>query len=179
MPSEPASAGISASADSARKAASPSSARLWRALGDGWGGWKKALPWVLALPFGMALVVLARRRKALPASGRAVQRAARHDLEQELRAIDGTETRPRQVAARIEEAWRAFLAARWEVPPGTPTPRWGELLEAQGADSAAARELVRLADDLHYLRYAPQLSARETLCAEVIERSRRVLGRLR
>jgi hypothetical protein len=143
----------------------------WR---PGLPDWRATLPW-LAIPCGLALVLtlVRRRRNGIP--GRP---AARHELEKELHGA-AAEPRPRQAAARIEEAWRAFLSERWEVPPGTPSPRWGELLEARGADPAAARELVRLADDLHYLRYAPQLSARETLCAEVIDRSRRVLGRLR
>ena len=84
----------------------------------------------------------------------------------------------RKLWARIEEAWREYLAERWEIPPGTPTTRWGDLLEAQGADPDASRELVRLADDLHYLRYAPQLSTCGTLCGEVLDRCRKILRRL-
>jgi len=87
----------------------------------------------------------------------------------------GAESRPRQAAARIEEAWREFLAERWEIPPGTPSTRWGDLLQSRGADPQASRELVRLADDLHYLRYAPQLSTCDTLCGEVLDRCRKVL----
>jgi hypothetical protein len=37
---------------------------------------------------------------------------------------------------------------------------------------------VRLAGDLHYLRYAPQLSATGELIAEAVSRSRRLLRRL-
>lgn len=143
------------------------------------GKWREALPWVLAVPSALALfVVLVRRRQASPSGpGRITGREARHRLEHALREAQ-EETRPRQLAAKIEEAWRAFLEARWQIPPGTPTPRWADLLAEHGADPEAARELVGLADDLHYLRYAPQLSSCDTLCREVLERCRRLIRRL-
>jgi oxygen tolerance protein BatD len=143
------------------------------------------LPWLFALPFGVALVVVLVRRRHLaeaqsgadagPAPGK---RSCWRRLESRL-AATASETRPRQTAAAIEEAWREFLAERWEIPPGTPSTRWRDLLVAHGADAGSARELVGLADDLHYLRYAPQLSATDGLCAEALARSRRLLRRLR
>jgi hypothetical protein len=141
--------------------------------------WRESLPWILAVPSALALVaVLVRRRQASPAKpARITDREARHRLEQGLREA-GAETRPRHLAARIEESWRGFLEARWEIPPGTPTTRWADLLAEHGADPEAARELVGLADDLHYLRYAPQLSSCDTLCREVLERCRRLTRRL-
>jgi hypothetical protein len=161
------------------------------------------LPWLFALPCAAALaIVLARRRNGVaggdggPAPARKLSRrvgstprsafrrapsatgSEARQLAQRLREAEA-EARPRQAAARIEEAWRVFLAARWELPPGTPSTTWAERLAAGGADGEAAAELVRLADDLHYLRYAPQLSATEALQREAVERSRRLLRRLR
>jgi hypothetical protein len=147
--------------------------------------WRETLPWLLAVPSALLLVaVLVRQRQSSTASpGRPAQlarindREARHRLEQGLREAR-EETRPRQQAARIEEAWRGFLETRWEVPPGTPSTQWGNLLAERGADPEAARELVGLADDLHYLRYAPQLSSCDSLCGEVLDRCRRLARRL-
>jgi hypothetical protein len=101
------------------------------------------------------------------------------DTAERLLLAAAAESRPRQAAARIEEAWRGFLAERWEIPAATPPPRWGALLRDRGADPQAADDLVRLADDLLYLRYAPQLSAVESLSAEALSSSRRLLRRLR
>ena len=141
--------------------------------------WRETLPWALAVPSALALVaVLVRRRQASPSKpARITGRGARHNLEQALREAQ-EETRPRHLAAKIEEAWRAFLEVRWQVPPGTPTTRWADLLAEHGADPEAARDLVALADDLHYLRYAPQLSSCDTLCREVMDRCRRLSRRL-
>ncbi|HYN21832.1 MAG TPA: hypothetical protein VE078_12795, partial [Thermoanaerobaculia bacterium] len=132
-----------------------------------------SIPGILAVVF-----VLARRRNGAVPAPAMTNREARHRLERGLREAQA-EVRPRQAAARIEEAWREFLAERWEVPPGTPSTRWSDLLEARGADPAAAGELVQLADDLHYLRYAPQLSSCEPLRGEVVTRCRKLLRRLR
>jgi hypothetical protein len=142
--------------------------------------WRESLPWVLAVPSALALVaVLVRRRQTSPRGGRTrvTDREARQRLEQGLKEAR-EETRPRQLAARIEDAWRGFLEERWEIPPGTPSTRWSALLAERGADPDASRDLVGLADDLHYLRYAPQLSSCEALCGEVLERCRRLTRRL-
>ena len=142
------------------------------------GGWRDRLPWLLAVPGVLALVVLlARRRNGAPEKGKLTDREAHRRLEHSLREA-GEESRPRQAAARIEEAWRELLAERWEIPPGTPSTRWAGLLEAKGADPEAARELVRLADDLHYLRYAPQLSTCDSMVSEVLDRCRKLLRKL-
>lgn len=108
--------------------------------------WDRTLPWLFALPWGIALVVtLARRRhpavSATEATGAtaatATARPSLHGLDRKLGEA-AAESRPRQAAARIEEVWREHLAARWDIPPGTPSTRWRELLVARSADPAAA-----------------------------------------
>jgi BatD DUF11 like domain len=151
--------------------------------------WGRLLPW-FAVPCAIALALtLARRRRhadpalpqaaggsaPAPSSGTpAAYAAALHRFQEAESAA-----RPRQAAGCIEEAWREFLSRRWGVPPGTPPPRWGEVLRTRGADPEAAAELARLAGDLNYLRYAPQLSATGALGSEALDRSRRLLRRLR
>jgi hypothetical protein len=147
--------------------------------GNGWrdrlsGRWA----WLLAVPGVLALaVLLARRRNGASGNGKLTDREARHRLEHGLEEAR-QESRPRQAAARIEEAWRDFLAERWEIPPGTPSTRWADLLIARNADPDSARELVGLADDLHYLRYAPQLSTCDSMVGEVLDRCRKLLRKL-
>ena len=51
-------------------------------------------------------------------------------------------------------------------------------MTTHGASRDAAEELVALADDLHYLRYAPKLSSTEEMQRELVERSRRLARRL-
>ena len=138
--------------------------------------WRRLLPWLFAVPCGIALVfTLARRRRHPQASVAAVAfAAAEHGLREAA-----AETRPRQAAARIEEAWRELLLRRWGVPSCTSAPCWGQALQTRGGDPGAAGELCRLAADLHYLRNAPQLSATEDLRAEALALSHRLLRRLR
>ena len=130
-------------------------------------GWSDARPWLLALPLFLTAAVLLIRRH------RPDHRPQRRRLLERL--SDAAALRqPRQAAAEIEEAWRDFLRDRWHLPPGSPSTRWGGLLAAQGASRTAADELVTLADDLHYLRYAPKLSSTEELQRELVERSRKL-----
>ena len=139
------------------------------------GVWPVRRHGFFALPLFAALVLLALRRKGLgPGSARAVQRKT---LLAALSAA-GAEDKPRQVAAGIEEAWRDYLAGRWSVPRGTPSSQWSRIMTTHGASRDAAEELVALADDLHYLRYAPKLSSTEEMQRELVERSRRLARRL-
>ncbi len=137
--------------------------------------WRGLLPW-LAVPLGLALVVTWVRRQR-PGTTRAENRPAARRLAERLRAAEAEE-RPRQAAAQIEAAWRDFLAESWKIPAASPAPRWREILAARGADPEAARELGELADDLQYLRQAPQLSTVGALKSEALARSRRLLRRL-
>ncbi len=142
--------------------------------GSGWSGQRLTalLPW-LVLPVGLVLVVTLARRKR----PQAADRPAARRLEERLREAEA-EGRPRQAAAHIESAWRDFLTESWKIPAASPAPRWREILAARGADPEAARELGELADDLQYLRQAPQLSAAGSLQNEALVRSRRLIRRL-
>jgi hypothetical protein len=141
--------------------------------------WTRWAPWLFTLPWGIAFAVfLARRRRPAAEPGSSFSSVDGHPIEQRLREA-AAETRPRQAAACIEEAWRELLSARWEIPSGTPPSRWGEALAARGAEPAAAAELRSLAEDLNYLRFAPQLSETGDLITEAVDRSHRLLRRLR
>jgi hypothetical protein len=132
--------------------------------------WDRILPWVLVvLLVGMLAAFL--RRGGLHAAGASPAGNLQHHLRQA-----GAKIKPREAAALIEDGWRHFLEARWNIPTGTPSTQWGRLLSETGAPADAAEALVQLADDLHYLRYAPQLSDTAALQEELILRSTK-LGR--
>jgi hypothetical protein len=137
--------------------------------------WPRLLPWAFALPWVLGATLLWARSRAGRAPGAA---QARRRLEERLRQAAGEE-RPRAAAAQVEDGWRAYLDERWRLPPGVASTLWAQELAARGADADAAAELVRLADDLHYLRYAPQLSSTGTLRLDLVARSRRLLRALR
>ncbi len=134
-------------------------------------------PWLLAAgllaPPVALLVVLVRRRSGSPAAGDGD--LPRQRLDAALR-----EDRPRRAAAEVEAAWRELLAGRWGVPETVPPARWPDETLARGADRSACRELRALVDDLHYLRFAPELSETRSLTVELVDRSERLardLGR--
>ncbi len=139
------------------------------AIGDGWRAVEGAVPWLFGLPWLAAAVVFAVRRRSANDNAR----PARRRLLARLGEAAG-EPRPRQAAAEIENAWREFLHDRWEIPPGSPSTQWGELLVDRGMASDGAQALVKLADDIHYLRYAPKLSSISELQEELLERSRKL-----
>ncbi|HVT60763.1 MAG TPA: BatD family protein [Thermoanaerobaculia bacterium] len=147
--------------------------------------WPPLLAW-FALPWGLALVALLVRRGGWPGASAGAGSGSRaaaggrpgDSLDRRLREA-AAEPRPGQAAARIEEVWRDYLSTRWGVPPTTPAARWSAALGERGADAGAAGELAGLTEDLHFLRYAPQLSATETLRGELLSRSRLLLRRLR
>lgn len=143
------------------------------AVGNTLNGSKLA-PWGFAIPWLAGLFILLWRRRG-GGGGRSATRA------QLLKDIDAAkrEEQPRRVAAMLEEAWRNFLEERWQIPPGTASTQWGPLLGDKGAPQKAADELMQLADDLHYLRYAPKLSSTEGLRSELIDRCRRLVKSLR
>jgi hypothetical protein len=141
--------------------------------------WSPVLPWLVALPWGLVLVAaLVRQRSARngEAPGGTQGEEVRR-LETELR-LAGAAERPRQMAVRIEDAWRDFLQSRWGVPRETPPSRWRELLAGQGVEAEPLDELDLLIEDLRYLRFAPQLSTTDALRADALARGRRLLRRL-
>lgn len=144
-----------------RTAALPSAARGT--------GLDAALPWLFMTPFVLGALLLALRLRA--GSGKASERRA---LAAQL-DLAAREDDPRQVASLVEEAWRAFLEHRFDIPPGVPSTQWQRALESAGVASDRARALVELADDVHYLRYAPKLSSTDDLRRELIERSRKLM----
>lgn len=136
----------------------------------GGGAWSldRVAPTLLGLPWLMIGLILWARTRGGAGSG---------NSRKKLLAGLGTaasDERPRQAAAAIETLWREFLAERWEIPPGTPSPQWGQLLQQKGVSESNAQQLVQLADDLHYLRYAPKLSSTEELRQELVSRSRKL-----
>ena len=197
-----AAAGGATAQPSRRGAALPGRERFawpWQAR-----GWPGPLPWLAALASVVVVVlivalILARRRgrprpyapavaaaraaEASAASGavRAPGRDSRPqpgEVEQKLREA-AREERPRQAAALVEEGWRGYLARHCGLPATTPAARWGAVLAAQGMASDVADEVTRLAEELHYLRYAPQLSTTGAVRDEMLARSRQLLRRLR
>jgi hypothetical protein len=102
------------------------------------------------------------------------RRALRRALE-DARA----EPAPRAAASVIDEAWRAYLAARFGLGRGVPVPQWPEALAAHGVGGETVADLVALFDELHLLEFAPELSDAAALRDDLFERSRRLLRRLR
>ncbi|MFQ5526551.1 MAG: BatD family protein [Thermoanaerobaculia bacterium] len=95
-----------------------------------------------------------------------------------LRAASGTR-HGRKAAEQLEDAWRVFLEERHEIGPGTAAAAWTEHLRGRGIAAAIVDEFGKLVEDLEYLRYAPELSASESLIADVIARSLKLCRGLR
>ena len=104
-------------------------------------------------------------------------RALRKALIARLLEAEGEE-QAKRTAALVEQAWRDYLAARWEIPPGTPSKEWSALLAAKQVAPKTAEELVRMVEDLHYLRYAPKLSSTDEMQKELLSRSTRLAKNL-
>ena len=165
-------------------------ARFRRLLGGGPAG--GALPWLFAAPWAALLAVaLLLRRNGGPAArpvrhaataaagaiGPADGRDALRRFDDRLAAAAGAE-RPRQAAREIEDAWRELLAAVAGVGAEIPASRWPEHAAQAGARPRDAAELGELVEDVHYLRYAPQLSTIAALRGDLVDRSRRLARRI-
>lgn len=144
-------------------------------------GRSSAPGWVwLAGIGGLALFgggAIAWRRIAHPAPVRAAN-AALHSAIAAAAEAAGPAA-PREAAGRLEEAWRRHLAERWQLPPSTPVAQWAERLAERRVERALAVELVELAHELHYLRYAPELADPDALLSDAVARSRRLARALR
>ncbi len=88
------------------------------------------------------------------------------------------EQRPRRTAALLESAWGHLLAARWQLDGPLPGSGWQWAAQQRGLAPVFSQELGRIAEDLHFLRTAPQLSSAEALRDEIVERSLRLAGGL-
>lgn len=140
--------------------------------------WRSLAPWLFALPWLLALAVgLSGRGRAALGGARGAEGALCRRLDERLAAA-AAEERPRQAARAIEEAWRDFLADAAGLPRDLPAAAWaGELPAAARGDGRAA-ELAAVVDDLHYLRYAPQLSTVGELAGDLAARSHGLARRL-
>ncbi|MEZ5331252.1 MAG: BatD family protein [Thermoanaerobaculia bacterium] len=121
---------------------------------------------LLACGVGLLALLLWRRRAA---PGRASAARLRQALQEARHAGD-----TRRAAAGIEEALRRLLETRWQIGPGTASTRWPDLLGARGMATETATAVGRLGDDLHYLRYAPQLADADELLQDVLRRGRKL-----
>lgn len=74
---------------------------------------------------------------------------------------------PRRTAAELEAVIRGYLVSRWGLDERAPVDGWIERLDGRGMPEVGLERLARTTDDLHYLRYAPQLSQREHLVADL------------
>jgi hypothetical protein len=125
-------------------------------------------PWLLAasgLLFVGLMIPVARRF--------AERRAATRHLRRSLKQAE-TIGKPRPAAQAIEEAWRQFLFERWEVPKSLAPGEWPQKLVEHDVNASTVDDFSALVDDLHYLRYAPELSAYESLRKDLVERSVRL-----
>ncbi|HEX6199602.1 MAG TPA: hypothetical protein VF150_05000 [Thermoanaerobaculia bacterium] len=145
--------------------------------GRRWHGWPGVLAAALALPaLAVLVLVLGRRRRGVGG----VMAAAGADLRDFRRRLEAAahEERPRRAAAAVERAWRRFLADARGVAEAVPPSAWPDELLARGARREACRELRRVLADLHYLRFAPELSATGPLAADLVRRSEAVAREL-
>ncbi len=141
-------------------------------LGSSWRHGLILMPWLL-----LGLVWFSRRNRGSDIDGSNPRRNLRSELLQELAAARQEEV-PRRTAAMVEDAWRTYLESRWNIPKGAPSSQWSSLLQEQKVSSAVAEDIVRLVEDLHYLRYAPKLSSTDEMRSELLSRSERLSKKL-
>ena len=135
----------------------------------------RLLPWLAGLPLVLTLVLRIARRRGGPENRALLERLG----EIAASEPDRGPAAHRRAADRIEEAWRCYLEDRWQVPPDTPASRWAEILSEHPKAGPPVVEWIRdLAEEIHYLRNAPQLSAAPSLLRELLDRSRRLARRL-
>ena len=134
----------------------------------------RSRPWLFGLvALVPVLLVLALRG----VRGGARHRQETRELKERLRTA--TETRrPRRAAEQVEAAWREYLTRRWQIDSPGGADGWGDLLEERGVEPAAAEQMDRLAEDLRYLRLAPELSSTRAVRQDLLQRSLRLLRRL-
>lgn len=135
--------------------------------------WRSGLPWAFALPWAAAVVLILVRRGGGGSSGVAGAAAGLPRFREQLRTALAEE-RPRRAAADIERAWRELLAGCLGVPEAVPAASWPDELLERGAARETRHQLRGLLADLHYLRFAPELSATAALAGDLVRRSERL-----
>lgn len=125
------------------------------------------------LPWGIALLVYATRKQR----ERSRRELPSCPLRTRLESVR-QEEKPRQAAARLEEIVGSLLAERLNLPALLPASHWQEELASHGVGAQGAAEAARLAEEINYLRHAPQLSATDDLRNDAIERALRLAARL-
>ncbi len=154
--------------------------------------WSRLLPWAFGIPWVLALALLAARRPGgpTPLSRLPVVRRLRRLLgpsnghRQALArlrdAMDraAAEDRPRRAAIGLERAWRDFLEEIAGVPEGVPVSGWCDALADRGVPPETCDRVAALLDDLHYLRFAPELSDIRSMTLDLAGRSDELAGEL-
>lgn len=125
------------------------------------------------MPWALVLLAEGRRRTKSPRAKNAHGSA----FEQALTAALA-ESRPKPAAAALEEAWRNWLQERFGLERGLAPRDWPAALRERGVKVSACEELAGLAEDLNYLRFAPELSSTDDLRRDLIERSRQLIRSL-
>jgi hypothetical protein len=125
-----------------------------------------ALPWVIGASGLLALMSGFAWAKRAGPRGDEAGRRFKAEISEAL-----AEERPRRTAALVESAWGRLLATRWQLDGPPPGSAWPADAARRGVPPALCHELGRIADDLHFLRTAPQLSSAEALRDEIVERS--------
>jgi len=149
--------------------------------------WSRLLPWAFGLPWLLAFALFVVHRsgrspRRLPGLRRLLDPANGHRPALErLRAGVGraaAEDRPRRAGIGLERAWRSFLGEAFGVPDSVPASGWSDALADRGVPPTTRRQLTGLVDDLHYLRYAPELSDIRSVTLDLADRSIRLAGEL-
>ncbi|MDH3744001.1 MAG: BatD family protein [Acidobacteriota bacterium] len=130
-------------------------------------------PWLWTLAALLPLLVIFVLRTRLGGQRREDSR----ELKDRLREAAKLKS-PRRAVDEIEACWKTFLAHRWELEETASPAHWGDLLEAKGASPETVEQMDRLAEDLDYLRHAPELAASDMVRAEILDRSTRLLRAL-
>ena len=129
-----------------------------------WGTWLLVAGAVVAVVVGVSDLRTDRRsRSAAPAITPTATTRAR--LAEQISAISVDD--PRRTAVEIEAVIRRYLVERWGLEVGASPGDWQHRLTASGMPEAALDRMGTLADELHYLRYAPQLSQTDLLVEQL------------
>lgn len=142
--------------------------------------WSRLLPWAFGVPWILALGLLVARETGVrwpsrrpPGDPRQLIRRFREELDAVL-----AEDRPRRAAGGLERAWRHLLVERFGLTENEAVSAWVPALEERGVAEEPRRQLAALLEDLHFLRYAPELSDTVSLAGELTDRSERLAREL-